>query len=280
MAVVTRLNTAAIMSLRGLQDAEDLFALSSQRLSSGLAVSSASDNPATFAISQNFTARLASLEQLESDTQVNRSLVQTADAGLATILGHLTTIRAKAVASSSSTATTADRQANEKQVQSLLTEIRSIAANTTFNGKALLQGSYATGTATLFFQTGPDAGNRISLNIRSVGTTGLGIGSIVVSTQAGALAAITTVDSGKTIATSEAASIGAIDDRLESSSTLNGKLIDAQTSAISAMVDADLSEEVTIQARALLLQQAGASALAQANLFPRNVLAAILPSIS
>ena len=280
MASITITNLAALSALGGLQDATSLLQKSTSQLASGLKVARASDNPATFALSKKFEARVASLEQLETDGQIALSLTQTAEAGISTILDHLASIRVLAISSSSGSSTTADRQSNSKQVQSLLTEINSIASSTLFNSKSLLDGTFATGSSTLFFQTGPDAGNKISLNIANMNTTTLGVNAIIVSTVAGASAAITTVDAGTSKATSESGTVGALSNRLTASNSLLSSLVDTHTAAISAMVDVDFGEAIVEQARAQILQASAASALAQANLFPQSVLAALLPSIN
>jgi flagellin len=278
MAIVSRSNQAALYALRGLSGATDLLTRTTRRLSTGLRIESASDDPAGFVFAQNLRTRLRSLEAINSYNQSSRSLVQTAEDGLATIVDHLQTIRTLAVSSSNGSLTTADRAANQTQLASLRTEITSIANNTFFNAKSLLSGSFASGTATIRFQVGVDSGNTITLNIRTVTAAALGIATINVSTQGGATSALTRVDSAINISNDESASLGAVDNRLESAGTFLDLQVENHQNAIGGVEDADLAGETVQFALAQVLRQTSAAALAQANVYPQNILSVILPN--
>jgi flagellin len=277
MAIVSRSNQAALYALRGLNGATDLLTRTTRRLSTGLRIESASDDPAGFVFAQNLRTRLKSLESINQYNQSSRSLVQTAEDGLATIIDHLQTIRTLAVDSTNGTLTTADREANQTQVASLRAEITSIANNTFFNAKSLLSGDFASGTATIRFQVGVDSGNIITLNIRTITAAALGIASIDVSTQAGANTALDLVDSAINLSNDESASLGAVDNRLESSGLFLSNQIENHENALGGVEDADLARETVQFALAQVLRQTSASALAQANIYPQNVLSVILP---
>lgn len=278
MATLTRTNTAALSALRGLNSANDLFALSTRRLASGLRVERPGDDPAGFAISTRMNARLASLETLSRYNQVSLSLVQTGSSGLSSTLALLQEIRTKALSSMNSTLATADRKANQAEVTQLLAQINTIATTTQFNGKNLLDGSYAAGRATLSFQVGADSGNKLTLNINTATTTALGVKNISVSTQTSATTALTAIDSAINLVTSRAATLGAVENRLTSIGEYLEEQIEAHEGAIGGIVDADLGRETVNLALAGLLRQTSSAALAQANLYPQEVLAAILPS--
>ncbi|RMH59124.1 MAG: hypothetical protein D6679_02785 [Candidatus Hydrogenedentota bacterium] len=278
MAVLTQTNLAALAAFRGLEFATDLFTTSTRNLATGLRVNSPGDDPGSFAMSERLKARLSSLQRLENDNQVSLSLVQTAEGGLENILSDLQTIRTLALSSASSSATTADRNANQTQYSSLQKDITSIANNTIFNAKSLLSGDYAAGTATLKFQVGADANNFITLNIATMTAAALGVDNLDLTTQTGATAALALVDSAINIVTNESANVGATDTRLQNNDTFLNSQADAHTQAISGLIDADVAQETINLARAQVLQQTSSSALSQANLYPQNVLAVILPS--
>lgn len=277
MAFITRTNESALAALRGLNAATDLFTTSTRRLSSGYAVQTPSDDPAGFAIATRFRARIDSLESVASYNQVSLSLVQTAESGLSSILDQLKSIRTLALSSANSTLTTADRAANNTQVASLIAQINTVATTTTFNAKTLLNGSYAVGRATLSFQVGADTGNVLRVNIRTVTAQALGVSNVSVSTQTAANSAITKVDSAINLITSAAANLGATDNRLTSIGDYLGLQIEYQQGALGAIVDADLAKEAVNLALATILRQTSTAAMAQANLYPQDVLSAILP---
>ncbi len=277
MAFVTRSNEAALFALRGLNAATDLFGTATRRLATGYQVERPSDSPAGFGIATRFRARLSSLETLSDYNQVSNSLVQTASSGLESILDQLREIRTKALSSINSTLTTADRNANQTEVTQLLSQIGTIASTTQFNSRNLIDGTYATGRATLTFQVGADSGNVLRLNIRTSTASALGVSSVSVSTQAAATSALTRIDSAINLVITSAASLGAVQNRLTSIGDFIDAQIEAHEGALGAIVDADLGKETVNLALASLLRQTSSAALAQANLFPQDVLAAILP---
>jgi len=275
---ITASGEASIFALRGLNDATNLFNQATRRLATGLRVGSPSDDPGSYAFAERLRSRQLSYERLLIDTQVSRSLTQTADGGVDTIITHLQRIRVLAISSSNGALSSADRNANQVEMVSLRNEITSISNTTVFNGKVLLDGSFAVGRGTLQFQVGADSGNFINLNIRTLSATALGIGTISVSTQASASAALTPIDNAIRTATGEAASIGATDRRLQIGYDFLESQNLAYLGAISATVDADLASEAVNLAKASVLRQTSSAVLAQANLYTSNVLSAILPT--
>jgi len=220
---------------------------------------------------------LRSLEQVQRYNQTTRSMVQTASDGISSIIDLLQDMRQLAVASANSTLTTADRTANQTQFSSLRDQIDSVANNTFFNAKSLLDGSYGSGTATLKFQVGADANMTITLNISSLTAAAIGVSTLSVDTQDNANTALTGLDSAIDLVTNEAANVAVVDNRLEKAGDLVSNQIENSTTAISGVEDTDIAEEAIKLALTSILRQTSSAALAQANLYPQTVLSAILP---
>jgi len=220
---------------------------------------------------------LRSLEQVQRYNQTSRSMVQTASDGISSIIDLLQDMRQLAVASANSTLTTADRTANQTQFSSLRDQIDSVANNTFFNAKSLLDGSYDSGTATLKFQVGADANMTITLNISSLTAAAIGVSTLSVDTQDNANTALTGLDSAIDLVTNEAANVAVVDNRLEKAGDLVSNQIENSTTAISGVEDTDIAEEAIKLALTSILRQTSSAALAQANLYPQTVLSAILP---
>ena len=68
-------------------------------------------------------------------------------------------------------------------------------------------------------------------------------------------------------------SLGAVQNRLESTVRNLANIIENQSAARSRIRDADFAAETANLTRTQILQQAGAAMLSQANLIPQNVLA-------
>ncbi|PIU46207.1 MAG: flagellin [Candidatus Hydrogenedentes bacterium CG07_land_8_20_14_0_80_42_17] len=277
MAIITRTNLAAISAYNGLVSATKLFSESSLRLSTGLRINNPSDDPAGYVFSERMKTNLRSLEQVQRYNQTSRSMVQTASDGISSIIDLLQDMRQLAVASANSTLTTADRTANQTQFSSLRDQIDSVANNTFFNAKSLLDGSYGSGTATLKFQVGADANMTITLNISSLTAAAIGVSTLSVDTQDNANTALTGLDSAIDLVTNEAANVAVVDNRLEKAGDLVSNQIENSTTAISGVEDTDIAEEAIKLALTSILRQTSSAALAQANLYPQTVLSAILP---
>ena len=112
------------------------------RLSSGLRINSAADDPSGYVLSQSLQAQSGSLTQATNNTNDAINVVKTAEGALTQVQALLVNIRqtivqAANVGTNNSTALTADAQAVSDSVNS----IDRIASTTQFNGKNLLDGS-------------------------------------------------------------------------------------------------------------------------------------------
>jgi flagellin len=108
------------------------------------------------------------------------------------------------------------------------------------------------------------------------GTAGGGLellGDINVSTQNGARAALSVIDSLITTATNAAANLGSAQRRMDIQAEFVGKLTDSFKTGIGTLVDADM-EEASAKLQALQVQQQlGIQSLSIANQAPQSILA-------
>ena len=112
-------------------------------LSTGLRVSTAADDAAGFAIAQKVSAQVAGLGRAIRNTQDGVSMLQTAEGAMNQINSMLQRMRELSLQASNDTLTTQDRNYIQLEVDELRKHIDSIAQNTTFNQKRLLDGSSA-----------------------------------------------------------------------------------------------------------------------------------------
>src|SRR5690606_11110470 len=104
------------------------------------------------------------------------SLAQTAEGALGKVGDMLQRMRELAVQSANATNSKSDREALNEEVQSLKSEISSMAATTSFNGVKILDGSFANMT----FQVGATSSVNDRINVQEVAdikTTSLGLGT-------------------------------------------------------------------------------------------------------
>jgi len=180
---VINTNVASLNAQRNLSTSGSQLATSLQRLSSGLRINSAKDDAAGLAISERFSTQIRGLNVATRNANDGISLAQTAEGAMAEIGNNLQRIRELAVQSSNATNSATDREALQKEVAQLQSEIQRVATQTEFNGTKLLDGSF-TGQA---FQVGANAGQLISVNAvtnaqtSALGDTSFATGTIAVS---------------------------------------------------------------------------------------------------
>ncbi|MEA4804384.1 flagellin [Acetobacterium wieringae] len=122
------------------------------------------------------------------------------------------------------------------------------------------------------FQIGANESQNTSLSINEMSAKTLKINELDLTTQAGADAAITTIDSALTSVSSERAKLGAVQNRLEHTINNLGTSSENLSSAESRIRDVDMAKEMMEFTKNNILSQAAQSMLAQANQQPQGVL--------
>jgi flagellin len=113
------------------------------RLSSGLRINTAADDPSGLAIAESLQAQVNGFDQGARNVQDATNAAQVAEGALQTTTDILQRIRTLAVEGASDITSTDDRKNLQAEVQQLLLEVNRISQNTNFNGQNLLDGSHA-----------------------------------------------------------------------------------------------------------------------------------------
>ena len=177
MPLIINTNVASLNAQLNLGNAQKSLATSLERLSSGLRINNAADDPAGLAISDRFTTQINGLTQASRNANDGISLAPTAEGALQQVTKNLQSIRQVAVESADSTNSASDRQALDAQVQQDIAEIKRIATQTSFNNQNLLDGTFGNAT----FQVGANVGQTISVGL-STSTKTNAIGAFVNNT--------------------------------------------------------------------------------------------------
>ncbi|MFC6334897.1 flagellin [Paenibacillus septentrionalis] len=238
-----------------------------EKLSSGYRINRAADDAAGLAISEKMRFQINGLQQAQRNAQDGISLIQTAEGALTEVHSMLQRLNTLANQAVNGTYQSADRSQVQLEVNELLAEINNIASKTTFNGINLLNSS-----SSISFQIGSESGDTISVTTGNMSASALGIGSISVGDAAGAASAIALIKTAIDSVSSQRATFGAVQNRLEH--TINNLGVNAEnlSAAQSRIRDADMAAEMTNFTKNQILVQAGTSMLAQANSVPQNVL--------
>ena len=118
-----------------------------------------------------------------------------------------------------------------------------------------------------------NAGAGLAGGTYSVAATGTAMSVVDISTVSGANTALTAVDAALSTINSARASMGAIQNRFQSTISNLQTASENVTAARSRIQDADFAAETANLSRAQILQQAGTAMVAQANQLPQGVLA-------
>lgn len=135
-------NVAAMNALRNVGNTGVEFSKAITRLSTGMRITSAADDPAGLIISENFRSQISSLDQALRNNQDAVNFAKTAEGALDEVNRLLRDARSLAVASGNTGALSSEQlQANQSQLSSIVSSITRIAGNTAFGTKKLLDGS-------------------------------------------------------------------------------------------------------------------------------------------
>ncbi len=136
-------NMPAMNGRLRLKTAENDFAKSTKKLSSGYRINCAADDAAGLTISEKMRSQIRGLNKASGNAQDGISLIQTAEGALAESQSILQRIRELAVQGANDTNTDSDRAAIQKEIDQLISQIDQIADTTQFNTMNLLDGTWA-----------------------------------------------------------------------------------------------------------------------------------------
>ena len=117
-----------------------------------------------------------------------------------------------------------------------------------------------------------DMTNKITVNIDSMNSAGLGIKGIKADTEQDATYAIDAIADAISTVSSQRSALGAVQNRLEHTINNLDNVVENTTSAESRIRDTDMAEEMVNYSKNNILAQAGQSMLAQANQSNQGVL--------
>ena len=170
MALIVNTNMAALNAQRNLNRSQSTLGTSIERLSSGLRINKAADDPAGIAIATKFATQVRGLNQAVRNANNAIALAQTAEGGIDTVTNILHRLRELAVQSSSDDNTPADRQNLALEANSLIAELTRTVNTTEYNTMPLLDGGFTS----KYFQIGSNYGQTITFTINDTRGRSLG----------------------------------------------------------------------------------------------------------
>ena len=271
MAFSVNTNAGAFAALQNLNNTNSQIKTVQTQINTGLKVSSAKDDAATFAIAQKLRADVSGLNAVKSSLDRATSTVDVAIAAGEAVSDLLIELKEKAVAAKDSGLDTASRNSLNNDFAQLRSQITSIVDNAEFNGTNVVK----SGGAAVIAITNDTGGNKISIATQdlSVGGTNVTLSAgNTISTATGASAAVTAIESSISNVNDALSALGSGAKRIELQRGFVDKLSDAIEVGVGNLVDADLAKTSANLQSLQVKQQLGLQALSIANQAPGTVL--------
>jgi len=264
-------NVASLNIYRAYNSNLNKQSASLQRISSGIKVNSAKDNPNIIAQSERFRMQVRGLQMAARNTQDGVSMLQTAEGGMEGITNSLQRVR-ELLVQSGGTTTDSDKKIIQLEINQMLDGADDMANNTEFNKVNLLNGE---GPAVLEMVTGANVGDNIDIPRFNLTTKGLNLkdddGKTLVDVN-NLDDSLKLVDDALDNVIRSRSKYGALENRFESTYNSTIEISDKVASAESSIRDTDLAEEMMEFSKNSILVEAGNAMMAQSNKLPQDAL--------
>jgi flagellin len=276
---VINTNVSALYSQNAMKTNTRAMNTAMEQLSTGTRINAAKDDAAGLAIGQSMTSQIRGLNQAVRNANDGVNMMQTAEGAMIEQSNMLQRMRELAVQATNGTYSSSQRAYLDIEFNALITQIDSIATQTTWNGQSLLTGTNinsVSGVSGDFqFQIGQNSGQTLSVSIGSMrsNASGLSISALSVALAVDASSAITTIDAALNTINEQRATIGASINQLAYAADNMTNISANVTQSRSTIMDTDYALATTQLAKTQILQQASTAMLAQANQQAQGVMA-------
>ena len=268
--MVVQHNLSAMNTNRQMGTVTSALSKSTEKLSSGYRINRAADDAAGLSISEKMRSQIRGLNKASSNAEDGISLIQVAEGAINESHSILQRMNELATQAANDTNTSSDRSAIQQELTQLTSELDRIYSTTQFNTMNLLDGDF-TGKS---LQVGALSGQVISVSIKSMNASALGIGynAIKVSSNAVAGQSMSLIQKAINRVSEERSKLGAIQNRLEHTINNLDTTSENTSAAESRIRDTDMATEMVEYSKNNILAQAGQSMLSQANQQTQGVL--------
>ena len=136
-------NVSAMISNNALANSDSLLAQSLERLSSGLKINNAKDNPAGLAMAKRMNAQIQGLKTANQNASDGVSVIETADGAMNEVSEMLQRMNELAVKAANGIQSDNDRKTIQDEIAQLKDEITRISETVEFNGQKILNGEFS-----------------------------------------------------------------------------------------------------------------------------------------
>lgn len=279
MGMRIRTNVPSLIAQRHAENNNNDMSKSFERLSSGFRINRSADDAAGLAVGESIKAKTRGLNQAKRNATDGVSMIQIAEGATNEMSNILIRLRELTVQSASDTIGDTERGFLNREYVSLVDEVDRIAKTAEYNGTKF----FDTETPKMVIQVGVN-GTSPEENIDTITldfsglqlnaeTLGLGKGAEIGPSSDGGSAPsrddiagkLNVLDTALKSLAGERATLGAVQNRLNSSISNLGVATENMSLARSRIMDVDYAEETSTLTQSRILTQASTAVLSQAN---------------
>ncbi len=268
-------NMQSLSILKGYDNNLAKNATALERISSGLKINSAKDNPVKLGQSENLRMQIKSLQAASKNLQDGVSMIQTADSAMSSVADGLNRMKELSVQAATGTYTEEDREIIQKEIDQLKKHIDQTAENTEFNGIKMIKDEDVWNNeipSNKYMQAGANIDEQIMIPMFNVSTEVLKISDVSVETPEKVQESIATLDEALVSVNKVRSKYGAIQQRLETSAENLNQNKTGIEKASSNITDANIALEMIEFTKTTILRDTSTAILQQTNNFPKDVL--------
>lgn len=256
-------NSGALLALRYLREIDSELGITQKRLSSGLRVSTVTDDASTYAVAAGLRADIKAYTAVTGSLQGSVAAAQVAVSAGESISARIGDIKAKIVQLSDNSLTSSARQAYNEDLAALVSEVNSYLGQAEYNGSNLL----GTGGSDLQIVANIDG---TTLTLRNNDVDHLGIGSIGNNGQASS--ALNSLETFQTALDTALSRLGSDLNRVTQQTEFIQRTEETVRISLGALVDADIARETSYFEALQARQQLAVQTLGIANKTPSVLL--------
>ena len=258
-------NIIASMTVAHMNKANNKASTAMERLSSGLKINSASDDPAGLAIAKKLNTQVKGLKQANQNVMNGISMIQAAEGALSEVHAMLNRLKELNVQSQTDALTDEDIEKIQAEVDALIEEIETTSKNTEYNKIPLLNSDN-----NIMLQIGANAYQEMEIDGKSIKLQQ--VVDILGTTKINDADMSEKIDEAIAKTSEIRGILGAAQNRLEHTTANLAVSEENMISSLSRVQDTDMAEEMTNYTQQNVISQAGMAMLAQANQRPMQVL--------
>lgn len=255
------------------------------RITSGVKVSAAKDDPNALAQSERLNLQIRATQMAQKNVQDGVSMLQTAEGAMEEMTSMLQRVKQLAVQAGDGSYSPEEKTTVQNEINQMIEGMDNIATFTDFNGIKMLYDTNVTDNSKpglIPSCTGANAKETIEvptfnfkisdLIVKDSSGNDKKFSTLDVTNSGGVDESLSMIDSAINMIVSARSQYGALENRFESQYNSLGEISEGIEEAQSSLIDSDVAKEIMEYTKGSILSQSGTAMMAQSNKFPQDVL--------